>query len=215
MPDQKLRMQAAKRLIRQLAAALYEFIKKCSRTRHHQALIKKGLLSIGRYSYGCPEVDVYKGSEAKVSIGSFCSISKGVRIITGGYHPTDWVSTFPFRAKLKLPGAFSDGIPYSKGDVIIGSDVWIGTGATILSGVTIGHGAVIAARSVVTRDIPPYAIVAGVPAKVVKYRFDQEIINALLEIKWWEWDDEKIRQEIPLLSSVKVGQFLAKHGISR
>ena len=86
--------------------------------------------------------------------------------------------------------------PRYKGDIIIGNDVWVAFGATILSGVKIGDGAVVAAGSVVTKDIPPYAIVGGVPAKVIKYRFDDEIIKSLQDIKWWDWDQETIKKRV-------------------
>jgi acetyltransferase-like isoleucine patch superfamily enzyme len=85
-----------------------------------------------------------------------------------------------------MDGAFQDGMPYTKGDIIIGSDVWIGTDAMILSGVTIGDGAIIASRSVVTENIPPYAIVAGISAKIIRFRFNQDAVEQLLRIKWWE-----------------------------
>ena len=131
--------------------------------------------------------------------------------ITGGIHPRHWVSQYPFRDKWKLPNAFKDGMPSTKGDIIVGSDVWIGTGALVLSGVTIGDGAVIAAKAVVVDDVPPYSVVAGVPAKVTKYRFDPKTIDKLLLIRWWEWDDSKIRDAIPLLSSHKIDEFITKY----
>jgi hypothetical protein len=98
--------------------------------------------------------------------------------------------------------------------VVIGSDVWIGTDAMVLSGVSIGHGAIVAARAVVTRDVPPYAIVAGVPAKVVRWRFEPAVIERLLKVAWWEWDDERIRQFVPLLSSTRTDEFLQQTGPS-
>ena len=85
---------------------------------------------------------------------------------------------------------------FSKGTVVIGNDVWIGARATILSGVTVGDGAVIGAGALVAKDVPPYAIVGGVPARLIKYRFSSEIINELLEIKWWDWDSKKLTQNI-------------------
>jgi acetyltransferase-like isoleucine patch superfamily enzyme len=123
----------------------------------------------------------------------------------------NWVSTYPFRIQWKLEGAIKDGTPATKGDIIIGSDVWLGTDATILSGVTIGHGTVVATRSVVTRDIPPYAMAVGAPARVIRYRFSEDVIKKLLEIQWWEWDDEQIREAIPLLSSPDMHEFLEKY----
>lgn len=174
---------------------------------------RRGLLEIGRHTYGHPTIDSYSGSEARVIIGHFCSISPGVLMITGGIHPIEWVSTFPFRTQWNLKGAHGDGTPATRGDIIIGSDVWIGTEAMILSGVSIGHGAVIAARSVVSKDVPPYAIAAGVPAKVVRYRFDEDTIKKLLEIRWWEWDDDRIREAVLLLSSTNVAEFIARYHV--
>ncbi|UTH72638.1 CatB-related O-acetyltransferase [Chromobacterium sp. IIBBL 290-4] len=146
----------------------------------------------GIYSYGLPIVEDWDdGSSLK--IGKFCSIAHGARIFLGGNHRTDWISTYPF------PGNFPEldyikGHRSTKGDVTIGNDVWIGSCATIMSGITIGHGAVIAAESVVTKDVPPYAIVAGNPAKIIRYRFNTEEINKLLNIAWWNWPIEAILQ---------------------
>ena len=94
-----------------------------------------------------PTVRSYGGSEAHITIGSFCSIGPEVQIINGGIHPKSWVSLFPFRIKWKLDGAYEDGMPETRGDIVIGSDVWLGTGALILSGVKIGHGAIVAGAS--------------------------------------------------------------------
>ena len=174
-------------------------------------LMKSGLLTIGRHTYGSPRIDVFKGSEAPVSIGSFCSISKGVVFITGGVHPVDWVSLFPFRIKFGLDGAYEDGTPATRGAITVGNDVWIGTDALILSGVTIGHGAVVAARSVVTRDVAPYSLVAGVPAKLIRMRFPPATIERLLRIEWWNWPDEKIVAEVPFLSSPHSEIFISRY----
>jgi acetyltransferase-like isoleucine patch superfamily enzyme len=168
---------------------------------------------VGKHTYGRPEIDLYKGSESKVIIGDYTSISKNVRIITGGIHPIEWISTFPFRIKWKIPGAFQDGMPISKGDVIIGSDVWIASDVVILSGIHIGHGAVIAAGAVVTHDIPAFAIAAGIPARIIKYRFSTDQITDLLKIRWWEWEENKIRNNIYLLSSPNIDEFISKHKI--
>jgi acetyltransferase-like isoleucine patch superfamily enzyme len=91
-------------------------------------------------------------------------------------------------------------MPYSKGIIEIGNDVWIGTSAIILSGVKIGHGAVVAAGSIVTKSVPPYAIVGGNPAKIIKYRLSEEKIEELLEMKWWDWSEEKIKKNIDFFS---------------
>lgn len=118
----------------------------------------------------------------------------------GGEHRSDWVSTYPFNA---LVGEFSDieGHPATKGDIVIGNDVWIVSGAKIMSGVTIGDGAVIGANALVTKDIPPYAVCGGIPAKIIKYRFSKKIIKKLLEICWWDRSDEEIAGAVHFLQS--------------
>ena len=176
-------------------------------------LVRKGVLQVGKHTYQWKSlhIDVYFGSEANLVIGKYCSFSKNIRIITGGIHPTNWVSTFPFRNHFNLPGKFKDGMPTSNGDVIIGNDVWIGTGVTILSGVKIGDGAVIATGAVVTKDIPDYAVAGGVPAKVIKFRFTPEQISNLLNIKWWDWEEDQILNYIPLLSSSNIDEFINKN----
>ena len=100
------------------------------------------------------------------------------------------------------------GYPKTKGNVVIGNDVWIGTETIIMSGVIIGDGAVIGARAVVTKNVPPYTIVAGNPAKVVKRRFDDETIQRLLDVKWWSWSDLKIKEALPLLLNDEIDKFL-------
>jgi acetyltransferase-like isoleucine patch superfamily enzyme len=163
---------------------------------------------IGDYSYGKPRV-VSAGEGTTLMIGKYCSIGRNVTIFLGSEHRTEWVSTYPFpmlweKAKT-IPGH-----PFSKGDVVIGNDVWIGYGATLLSGITIGDGAAIGACSVVTRDIPPYAIVAGNPAQFIRYRFAEETIQALLRIKWWDWPDERVNEEIHLICSHSIDEFVKK-----
>jgi acetyltransferase-like isoleucine patch superfamily enzyme len=177
-------------------------------------LQEQGLLRIGRHSYGRPAIDVYRGSEATVDIGPFCSIGPDVRIVTGGVHPPSRVSTFPFRVKMGLDGAYQDGVPSTDGDVVLGADVWVGTGVTILSGVTIGPGAVIATGAVVTSDVEPYAIVAGVPARLLRHRFEPAQIEALLRIRWWEWSDDEIRDRVGDLSGATIDAFLERFDTS-
>lgn len=180
-------------------------------TRDHLATeIRRLGWSVGDYSYGRPRVRHW-GEGARLTIGRFCSIADGVEIILGGNHPSDLVTTYPFFAFPDLwPGApHPEGFPFSKGDVTIGSDVWIGTGATLLSGVSIGHGAIVAARAVVSRDVPPYAVVAGNPGRVVKSRFEPDTVAALLDSRWWELPQDSIRTLIPLLQSRDIAAFLA------
>ena len=175
----------------------------------NQRLTNEGLLRIGRGTYGPINIERYEGSDAKVEIGRYCSISKGVRFVTGGIHPPEWVSTYPFRVKFGKPNAYRDGLPRSKGPITIGNDVWIGTDALILSGVKVGDGAIIAARSVVNRDIPPYAIAGGVPARILSWRFEQSVIDKVLAIAWWEWPEKQIEDSISLLSSGDVELFIS------
>jgi acetyltransferase-like isoleucine patch superfamily enzyme len=163
---------------------------------------------IGRWTYG--DLRVWSWDEgATLRIGAFCSFASRVQVFLGGEHRLDWVTTFPFSqfwdAARAIPGH-----PRTKGDVIIGNDVWIGAEAMILSGVTIGDGAVIGARAVVTKDIAPYAIVAGSPAALVRMRFDDATIARLLRLKWWTWDDGRIERRMRLLLSGKIEEFLEK-----
>lgn len=165
--------------------------------------------SIGDFSYGEPVV-LHWGEKATLRIGRFCSIATGVTILLGGEHNTDFTSTYPF--KVFLDG-FEDSPKYAgtNGDVTIGNDVWIGTNALILSGVKIRDGAVIGASSVVTKDIEPYSVVAGNPARMIRKRFDEETIERLLRIKWWNWEIQRIRESIPLLTSNRVKEFVEKN----
>ena len=165
---------------------------------------------MGRESYGDPRVIAYPGETTRAIVGDFVSIADEVVFLVGGNHPVEWVSTFPFRARLGLPGAYEDGIPATKGDIVIGNDVWIGWGATVLSGVTIGNGAVVAANATVTKDVRPYAIVVGNPAKEIGRRFSDEQVEALLRIRWWDWPTAKVREHVDLLSQPDIDAFIAR-----
>ena len=175
-------------------------------------LHRAGTLDVGRFTYGVPRVLAFGPDAPRVTIGAFCSISEGVEIVLNGNHRTDWVTTYPFRLQLQMPGMLRDGHPGSRGPVVIGNDVWIARGAMILSGVSIGDGAVVGARAVVTRDVPAYGVVAGNPAQLVKTRFPAESVDALLRIRWWEWAEEKIRVEVPHLCSANISGFVTRHG---
>ena len=143
----------------------------------------------------------------KLIIGSFCSIGSGASFIMTGNqgHRMDWIATFPFfymPEEAGFQGAV-DGFVRA-GDTVVGNDVWIGTEAMIMPGVRIGDGAVIAARAVVTADVEPYAVVAGMPARQLRRRFSQERIAMLLEMRWWDWPLERINAAMPLLCSGQV-----------
>lgn len=149
------------------------------------------IVSVGTGTYGKLDVHI-SNYDNKLKIGCYCSIADNVIFILSSEHPLNRISTYPFR-KMTL-NCGSDG--KSKGDIVIDDDVWIGYGATIMSGIRIGQGAVIAAGAVVTKDIPPYAIVGGVPAKIIKYRFEPEMIKCLLKIDYSKLTKDEIKIHI-------------------
>lgn len=153
---------------------------------------------------------MYPGESESVLIGSFCSIGDDVRIFVGGNHRTDWISTFPFRIRFGLTGRHADGCPTSNGGVVIGHDVWIGAGATLLSGTCVGNGAVIGASAVVARDVAPYSIVVGNPAKEVRKRFSEADITKLERLAWWDWPLERILDNVRLLCSTNLDGLVAQ-----
>ena len=148
------------------------------------------LITVGNGTYGDLFVHI-SNSNYKLSIGNYCSIAHNVAFILSSDHPTNYISTYPFKAMY-----MGEECGISKGDIIIDDDVWIGYNATILSGVHIGQGAIIAAGSVVTKDVPPYAIVGGVPAKVIKYRFDTDMIEELMKIDYSKLEKKDIGAHI-------------------
>jgi chloramphenicol O-acetyltransferase type B len=162
---------------------------------------------IGRATYGNPNLMLWDKSE-RIIIGSFCSIAEGVTIFGGGEHNTDWVTTYPLRIAFGDSLGGKDGHPATKGITKIGNDVWIGFGATILSGVEVGNGSVIGAGAVVSRNVPPYAIVVGNPAQIVRKRFTDLQIEKLLQISWWNWPLERIKKSMHLLSSKEIDLFI-------
>jgi chloramphenicol O-acetyltransferase type B len=159
---------------------------------------------IGPGSYGGLRVFDWKDG-TKIEVGAYCSFSFGVDVLLGGEHRMDWVTTFPF---MELFGLEVEGHPKSKGDVWIGSDVWVGSQAMILAGVKIGHGACIGARSVVTKDVEPYSVVVGHPAKHVRWRFEAAAIGKLLAIRWWEWPTDRIERAAKRLLQPDVWDFI-------
>ena len=141
----------------------------------------------------------------RLKIGKFCSIACGAKFLfTSGNHSMQSLSTYTFPIFYEEWGLDAKDIRSAwdnKGDITIGNDVWIGYEAVILSGVTIGDGAIVGARAVVTKDVPPYTIVAGVPARPIRKRFDEETIAKLQALRWWDWDEEKIKRCIPAIQS--------------
>lgn len=165
--------------------------------------------SIGAHTYGAKIRIRHDAIEHTLRIGDYCSLAEDTTFWVGGGHRTEWVTTYPFNA---LYRRFHDieGHPVSRGDITVGNDVWTGFESLIMSGVTIGDGAVIGARSVVTRDVPAYTIVGGVPAKVIRPRFDDATIARLQEIAWWEWDEESVMAAVPLLQNDDIAAFIAE-----
>lgn len=172
-------------------------------------------LTMGDFSYETPSLLHFGANATPVSVGRYSSLHHTVEIFLGGLHHPEWVSTFGFRIMCDLPGANEDGQPWSKGPVVIGSDVWIGWRALIMSGITIGDGAVVAAGAVVTRDVPPYAMVGGNPARLIKARFDEETVAALLRIRWWDWPHDKVLAHVDQLNAPDVAGFVADHDPER
>ncbi|MFV0643348.1 MAG: CatB-related O-acetyltransferase [Sphingomonadaceae bacterium] len=164
---------------------------------------------IGRHSYGGLIIRRY-GDETDIRIGAFCSFAANVQALLGGEHRTDWVSTYPFNV-IHQEFSHITGHPASKGNIHIGNDVWCGVNALILSGVSIGNGAVIASGAVVTKDVPPYAIVGGNPAKIIRYRFDETTIAALERISWWDWPMDRIEAAMPMLLDADLAAFVTRY----
>lgn len=177
---------------------------------------------VGRHSYysgyyhghgfdDCARYLLPDAGADRLIIGSFCSVGTGASFIMAGNqgHRHDWISTFPFFYLPDEPAfrGARDGFRPA-GDTVIGHDVWIGAEAMIMPGITVGHGAVIGARAVVTRDVEPYAIVAGNPAKLLRHRFDDSDRAMLLAMQWWDWTEEQLREAMPLLTA---GDVAALH----
>lgn len=147
----------------------------------------------------------YPINHDKLIIGKFCSVACGAKFIfNSANHTLSSISTYPFPIFFEEWGLNIKDVAAAwdnKGDVIIGNDVWIGYEAVIMAGVTVGDGAIIGTRAVVTKDVPPYTIVGGVPAKPIRKRFDNETLDELLKIRWWDWPEEKIARNIQAIQS--------------
>ena len=167
---------------------LYRILNKHNRTRCIN-IYDIHCVSIGRETYGPIDVEMTR-SDYNLKIGDFCSIGTNVKCILSSEHPMDRISTYPICFYFGVDGEDV----MAKGDIVLDDDVWVGTGATILSGVHIGQGACVAACSVVTKDVPPYAIVAGNPARIIKYRFDEKTILKMLQIDYKKIDKSFIQK---------------------
>lgn len=177
-------------------------------------VITRPTIIVGDYTY----YDDVKGAENfeehvthhyeflgdRLIIGKFCAIASGVEfVMNGANHRMNSVSTYPFNIMghgWEKSAPLLEDLPF-KGDTVVGNDVWIGQNVTIMPGVQIGDGAIVAANSVVTKDVPPYHIIGGNPSRILKRRFDEELIDYLLEIKWWDWSAEKIFRNLEELCS--------------
>lgn len=154
----------------------------------------------------------YPINHDRLMIGRFCSIACGAKFLfTSANHTMKSLSTYPFPIffeewdlDVKNVASAWD----NKGDIVVGNDVWIGYEAVILSGVHIGDGAIIGARAVVTRDVPPYTVVGGIPAKEIKKRFDEETVQKLQQTQWWNWPNDKIRQFLPCIMNEEIDKLI-------
>ncbi|WP_440778983.1 CatB-related O-acetyltransferase [Pseudomonas syringae] len=162
---------------------------------------------VGVGTYGIPDI-VDFGDNSILRVGSYTSIAEGVKILLGGEHRTDWITTYPFPAMVEQVSDIQDYAP-SKGDVVIGSDCWICANAVIVSGVTIGHGAIVGAGAVVVRDVAPYSVVGGNPCKFIRWRFEEDVRDLLLQAAWWDWPMEEVKSVARTLCSSDMDAFLA------
>lgn len=160
-------------------------------------------ITVGNFSYGVINSHDFN-SDVKLKIGHFVSIADDVHFMLAGNHNVHRITTFPIKASILGMGPESS----SKGDIVIGDDVWIGRNVTIMSGIKIGQGVIIAAGSIVTRDVEPYAVVAGVPARVIKYRFSQEEIDLLKKIDYSKIERKMLEQEYELLYTSDIESVL-------
>ncbi|AZO33208.1 MAG: CatB-related O-acetyltransferase [Mesorhizobium sp.] len=170
-------------------------------------------VTVGRHTYGVTWRKVlFPAKEAPLRVGAFCSVAGRVLFICSGHHPTASATTFPIYSRLlKQPEPIAE--DSKPAGITVGNDVWIGNGAMILPGVEIGDGAVVGAGAVVTKNVPPYAIVGGSPARLIRYRFSQDVISKLLAIQWWRWDDGKVKREADLLTG-PIEAFIERHSVA-
>lgn len=189
-----------------------------TRTVYLKNIITNPQIIVGDYTYYDDPEDIYNFEknvlylfdfmEDKLIIGKFCQIATGVCfIMNGSNHAMNGFSTYPFKV---FGQSWAEKDPMqvvSKGDTVVGNDVWIGNCATIMQGVKIGDGAIIGTNSLVTKDVPAYTIVCGNPAKEIRKRFDEETIRLLLAVKWWDWDVQKITDNLEAITSGKIDEL--------
>jgi len=161
-------------------------------------------LKIGNHSYANGLIIYCWNEDFEINIGKYCSIADSVTIIGGGEHHINWVSSYPFADRWKLVAEDEQPKALDKGTISIGNDVWIGHGATILSGVKVGDGAVIGAMAVVTKNVLAYSVVGGNPAQTIKHRFSESVAKKLLKIKWWDWPEQKIKDNQTLFETPEI-----------
>ena len=172
-------------------------------------------MNVGQHTYGFENIKIEWGNfshynkivddyiNPELNIGKFCSIGSNIKVFLGGNHRLDWITTYPFgHINSDYFNSFNGyGHPCTNGDINIGNDVWIGNDVTIMSGVNIGSGSVISSNSYVVSNIKPYSVNGGNPCKFYYYRFEEEIINKLLKLKWWDMEVDDINKILPILCS--------------
>ncbi|MFN8832280.1 MAG: CatB-related O-acetyltransferase [Alphaproteobacteria bacterium] len=189
-----------------------------TRTVYLKNIITNPQIIVGDYTYYDDPEDVYNFEKNvlylfdfmgdKLIIGKFCQIATGVRfIMNGSNHAMNGFSTYPFKVSGQIWAEKDPMQVVSKGDTVVGNDVWIGNCATIMQGVKIGDGAIIGTNSLVTKDVEPYTIVGGNPAKEIRKRFDDETIQMLLALKWWDWDVQKITDNLEVITGGKIDEL--------
>ena len=157
-----------------------------------------------RFTYGQGNIKIVTNFPGKkVKLGKYCSVAADVQAFLGGNHRVDWITTFPFghTSTSEINVSKVDGHPGTNGDIIIGNDVWLGTGCVLMSGITIGDGAVVAAHSHVVKDVAPYTLVGGNPAKLIRYRFNDEVIEQLLATEWWSLSEKQLTKYAHLFNN--------------
>jgi acetyltransferase-like isoleucine patch superfamily enzyme len=200
-------MGVLKKIVRKIVKNITQYISepKAPNLFYTKDIFADKKFKIGDYTYGKPTV-VFENNDANLIIGKFCSIADHVTIFLGGNHRTDWITTYPFsEITNEFPEAVHiKGHPATKGNVTIGNDVWIGRGAVIMSGVSIGNGAIVAAGALISKDIGNFEIWGGNPGRLLKKRFDENQISKLNDLRWWDWEIDKIKKELDFLCSDKI-----------